>query len=127
MQRLTGTKYFAPNDSLRSTVGYSYDALGNRKPTAGSATYGTRPNYCAEGESTPGSGELSVLNGTQYCYDGRGNRVRAIVSNGLVQQTVRYTAYGQAREVMSTVSGTQGHVTRYYYGPECPRIQRMDF
>lgn len=128
LQRLTGTKYFAPNGSLRTTVGYTYDALGNRKPTVGSATYGTKASYCtAAGERTPGSGALSVLNGTQYCYDGRGNRVRAVASNGVVQQTVAYTAYGQAREVKSTVSGSQGHVTRYYYGPERQRIRRMDF
>ena len=53
--------------------------------------------------------------------------MRAIASNGVVQQTVAYTAYGQAREVRSTVGGTQGHVTRYYYGPERQRIRRMDY
>ena len=129
LQRLTRVKHRNSNGSLRTSVDFAYDALGNRSPGSGSgsATYGTKASYCNASERVPGSGALSILNGTQYCYDGRGNRVRSISSGGVQQQSVKYTAYGQVREAISTVTNAPGHVTRYFYGPERQRIRRLDY
>jgi RHS repeat-associated protein len=126
LQRLLKTQYLnAQGGELTpaSPVVQTYDGLGNRK-VPGNVIYGTKAANCSASDATPGSGALSVMGYSQYCYDSRGNRVRRL-DNAYEVETISYTPYEQVREVRSKV--IDAHTTKYYYGPERQRIRRIDW
>jgi len=100
---------------------WAYDSFGNQ-----SGTYGTKASYCTAAEKMPGPDALSIAtDGTQYCYDGRGNQTRILSNTGAQQQANTYSADDKLRQVVTTNSYSS-HTTTFAYGPERQRLVQTD-
>jgi RHS repeat-associated protein len=138
LQRLLQSQRWtsASNTTLLPQASYSYDGFGDVRTMseAGANTYvynAGNPlcNAAQEVERVPGPGALTLLNGSQYCYDPHGNQVRTMdPSNPQSTQKRSVIYYNFDLPAASTLNNPYSqHLTVFRYGADRQRLQRNDY
>jgi len=138
LQRLLQSQRWtsASNTTLLPQASYSYDGFGDVRTMSetGTNTYvynAGNPlcNAAQEVERVPGPGALTLLNGSQYCYDPHGNEVRVMdPSNPQSTQKRSVIYYNFDLPAATTLNNPYSqHLTVFRYGADRQRLQRNDY